>query len=173
MIPSGVTSFGNSVFQECYSLSNLTIPSGITSIGNSEFSMCYSLAKITIPSGITSIGNTAFGNCYSLASLTIPSNVTSIYSSTFQSCRSITKYDFSQHTSVPTLSNTNAFSQINGICKIIVPDSLYDSWITATNWSTYADYIYRASGKEDSIVTDANGNILQDSNGNNIEFTEV
>lgn len=56
-----------------------------------------------------------------------------------------TLYDFSQHTSVPTLSNTNAFKGINGICKIIVPDSLYDSWITATNWSTYADYIYKVS----------------------------
>ena len=144
-IPSGVTSFGNSEFNMCYSLSKITIPSGITSIGNTAFGNCYSLAKITIPSGITSIGNSAFTNCYSLASLTIPSNVTSIYSSTFQSCRSITKYDFSQHTSVPTLSNTNAFTGINGICKIIVPDSLYDSWIAATNWSTYADYIYKVS----------------------------
>jgi hypothetical protein len=26
-----------------------------------------------------------------------------------------------------------------------VPDSLYDEWIAATNWSTFADYIYKAS----------------------------
>ncbi len=38
-----------------------------------------------------------------------------------------------------------AFDTIGGICKIVVPDSLYDSWITATNWSTYADYIYKVS----------------------------
>ena len=38
-----------------------------------------------------------------------------------------------------------AFNKINTICKIVVPDNLYDQWIAATNWSTYADYIYKAS----------------------------
>ena len=29
--------------------------------------------------------------------------------------------------------------------KIIVPDELYDTWIVATNWSTYANKIVKAS----------------------------
>ena len=55
------------------------------------------------------------------------------------------KLDFSQCSAVPTLSNTSAFSGITKIAKIIVPDSLYDEWIAAANWSTYANYIYKAS----------------------------
>lgn len=94
---------------------------------------------------VTSIGQFAFCYCNSLTSITIPNGVTNIGSSAFRYCDSITKYDFSQHTSVTTLSNTDAFESINKICKIIVPDSLYDSWIAATNWSTYADYIYKVS----------------------------
>ena len=144
-IPSSVTSIGSNTFSYCYSLTDVTIPSSVTSIGIQAFSSCYSLADVTIPSSVTSIGSSAFSGCYSLTNITIPSSVTSIGSSAFRNCYSITKYDFSQHTSVPTLSNTSAFTNINGICKIIVPDSLYDSWITATNWSTYADYIYKVS----------------------------
>ena len=63
----------------------------------------------------------------------------------FNYCYALIKCDFSQATAVPTLSNTSAFHAINKICKIVVPDNLYDQWIAATNWSTYADYIYKAS----------------------------
>ena len=146
-IPNSVTIIGSTVFSSCYSLTNITLPNSVTSIGNSAFSSCYSLSNITIPSSVTmGIGSSVFSSCYSLTNIIIPSSVTSIAGDdVFYNCYSITKYDFSQHTSVPTLSNTNAFNGINGICKIIVPDSLYDSWIAATNWSTYADYIYKVS----------------------------
>ena len=54
-------------------------------------------------------------------------------------------YDFSALTTVPSLSATNAFTNIPSDCKIIVPDALYDTWISATNWSTYASYIIKKS----------------------------
>jgi hypothetical protein len=75
-----------------------------------------------IPEGVTSISTYAFGNCWGMA-----------------------YYDFRTSKSVPTLSNTNAFSGIPSDCKIVVPDSLYDTWVAATNWSTYANNIIKAS----------------------------
>ena len=33
------------------------------------------------------------------------------------------------------------FGNINADCKIYVPASLYDTWVAATNWSTWASYI--------------------------------
>lgn len=145
VIPSSVTSIGTYAFYLCYSLTDITIPSSVRTIDKQAVYSCCSLTNITIPSSVTSIGIAAFYACCSLTNITIPNSVTSIGNQAFQICYSITKYDFSQHTSVPTLSNTNAFSDINRICKIIVPDNLYDSWIAATNWSTYADYIYKVS----------------------------
>ena len=71
--------------------------------------------------------------------------MTSIGSSAFSYCYSIVKYDFRNAISVPTLSNTDAFDSINDICVFIIPDTLYDEWISATNWSTYVDYMYKAS----------------------------
>ena len=50
-------------------------------------------------------------------------------------------YDFTRHTAVPTLSNTNAFNNISADCEIRVPAALADEWKAATNWSTYASYI--------------------------------
>ena len=140
-IPNSVTSIGNSAFYGCSSLSLITIPNSVTSIGTAAFNGCYSLSPITIPNSVTSILQQAFSRCFSLSSITIPNSVTSIGASVFYTCSSVAFYDFSNHTSVPTLSNTNAFKNIAVDCQIRVPASLVDTWKAATNWSTYADHI--------------------------------
>ena len=141
VIPSGVTSIGNTAFQNCYSLTSIVIPSSVTSIGNTAFQNCKALKSITIPSGVTSISDSAFSLCSVLKSVTIPSGVTSIGKYAFRSCYLIRQYDFSTFTKVPTLANTNSFSEINENCIIKVPNALFESWKTATNWATYADYM--------------------------------
>jgi hypothetical protein len=140
-IPDSVTSIGFAAFESCYSLASITIPNSVTSISAQTFYNCYSLASITIPDGVTSIGNHAFNSCYSLASITIPNGVTSIGDYVFNYCYSVAFYDFTDYTSVPTLANTNAFTNISVDCQIRVPASLVDEWKAATNWSTYASHI--------------------------------
>ena len=140
-IPSGVTSIGDYAFCSCYSIPSITIPSGVTSIDGSAFYDCRSLTSITIPSGVTIINDSTFSGCSSLTSITIPSGVTSIGGSVFYNCDRIKVYDFTNHTSVPTLSNTNAFGNIPSSSVIKVPASLVDAWKSATNWSTYASHI--------------------------------
>lgn len=77
--------------------------------------------------------------------MSIPSGVTYISDYAFSYCTYMLYYDFRNHESVPTLKNTNAFSSIPSDCKIVVPDALYDEWIAATNWSTYAANIVKSS----------------------------
>ena len=145
VIPNGVTSIGNNAFYNCYSLSSIVIPNGVTSIGDNAFQSCYSLSSIVIPESVTSISNYAFYNCYSLSSIVIPESVTSISNYAFQNCYGMAFYDFSQCTSVPTLGGTYAFYNIPSDCKIVVPDNLYDTWAAATNWSTHASKMVKAS----------------------------
>ena len=134
-------------FRNCYGLKSVTIPNGIEDIGI-PFVYCYNLISVAIPSSVNSVGSNAFQYCYGLKSVTILGELSSISNTAFDGCNSVRKYDFSQCTSVPTL-NANVFRRINALCKIYVPDALYDDWIVATNWVTYADYIYKASEMED------------------------
>ena len=53
----GVTSIGNTEFQNCYSLTAINVPDGVTSIGNLAFQYCCSLTAINVPDGVTSIGS--------------------------------------------------------------------------------------------------------------------
>ena len=144
-IGSSVTSISNYAFHYCSSLASVVIPNSVTSIGTYAFRVCSSLTSVVIPSKVTSIGTSTFYQCYSLASIIIPSGVTKIDGAAFHSCYGMALYDFSACSSVPTLSYTSAFKGIPSDCKIVVPDSLYDTWKAATNWSTYASRIVKAS----------------------------
>jgi hypothetical protein len=142
VIPDSVTSIGNGAFFYCSSLASVVIPDSITRISDQAFSGCYSLANIVIPDSVTSIGSGTFDVCYSLASVVIPSSVTSIGNYAFSGCYGITFCDFRTAKSVPTLGGPSVFNHLD--CKIVVPDSLYDTWIAATNW-TYVYNIVKAS----------------------------
>lgn len=50
----------------------------VTSIGDSAFEDCSSLMDITIPDGITSVGKNVFAHCSSLTAISIPKNVKEI-----------------------------------------------------------------------------------------------
>ena len=56
VIESGVTTIGDSAFEDCSSLTSITIPEGVTAIGDFAFADCSSLSSITIPEGVTTIG---------------------------------------------------------------------------------------------------------------------
>ena len=110
-------------------------------LGGQACSQCFSLREVNVPEDTTSIASHTFGNCYSLQSLKFPSGVTSIEGYAFVKCNSMVYYDFADCTAVPTLSATTAFNDIPADCEIRVPAALYDEWIAATNWATYASQI--------------------------------
>ena len=94
-IPDSVTSIGAYAFQSCSNLTSITIPDSVTSIGASAFNSCSGLTSITIPDSVTSIGNFAFSYCISLTSITIPDSVTSIGSYAFYNCKNLTTISLS------------------------------------------------------------------------------
>ena len=114
-IPNGVTSIGNYAFSDCHNLSSITISDGVTSIGMSTFQNCYSLSSITLPDNVTSIGNSAFRSCYSLSSIIIPDNVTSIGSYAFQNCYNLSSITISD--GVTSIGST-VFSKCYGVAHL-------------------------------------------------------
>ena len=138
-IPNSVTGIGNNVFSHCYALQSIYIPNSVTGIGEGAFYNCYALQSISISNSVTGIGYGTFYNCHALQSISIPNSVTSIGYDAFSHCYAF-EYDFSQCSQVPTISS-NIFYGIFSSTKILVPSSLYDTWVAATNWTTYANYI--------------------------------
>jgi hypothetical protein len=110
------------------------------------FQNCQGLKEVIMPltttaTSLSQNGGSTFSGRSTLKKLYIPNSITSISSYIFSSCVSLIEYDFSDHTTVPTLSSTNAFNNINKIAKIKVPAALEAEWKATTNWSTYANYI--------------------------------
>ena len=119
-VGSGVTRISDSAFQNCTSLSNITIPSSVTSIGDSAFRNCTSLSNITIPSSTTSIDSSAFQNCYSLSNITIPSSVTSISNGAFNNCTSLSNITIPSNA---TIIGGSAFNNCTSLSNITIPSS--------------------------------------------------
>ena len=84
-----VTNIGEGAFQECYSLTSVSIPQSITIIGNKAFANCVRLKSLILPNGITAMGDYAFHECTGLSYITLLGETPpSISSLTFNNCNS-------------------------------------------------------------------------------------
>ena len=92
-IPSGVTSIGNSAFKDCDGLktvtingTNLELEGSTVNASDGVFYGCGSLETVNMNSGVKIIGNEAFEECVNLKTLKICDSVEEIESSAFNGC---------------------------------------------------------------------------------------
>ena len=125
-IPNSVASIGVSAFAWCRSLTNITIPDSVTSIGKAAFEGCTSLTSITIPNSVTSIGGSAFYNCTSLTSITIPNSVTSIEVYAFENCTSLKSavIEANGKKLFETTIGDRAFSGCTNLTSVTIPGNV-------------------------------------------------
>ena len=130
-ICSGITSIGRRVFENCTSLTSITIPNSVTRIDSRAFSDCTSLTSITIPDSVTRIGEFTFSGCESLKSITIPDGIEWICQHTFARCTSLTSVIIPDSV---TSIDTSAFSDCTSLKSITIPDS-----VTSIDSSAFKD----------------------------------
>lgn len=117
----------------------VSLPPKITFANNTaKYSYCYKLEHIIDfyerIGKFTNLNNIMFHSCGRLKTPLKFDNVTSIAINCFAQCVAIPEIDFSGQTTVPTLAAVTAFT--NCKAKFLIPDALYDTWVTATNWAT-------------------------------------
>ena len=116
-----VTGIGNRAFQNCTSLTSVTIPSGVTYIDECAFQGCSSLTDIALPDSLTIIGGFAFNNCAMLTSITIPNGVTRIEWETFYGCSALTDLVLPD---TVTYIGRNAFFNCPSLKTVTIPASV-------------------------------------------------
>ena len=122
IVKPGVTSIGDSAFDNCVNLTNVSIPETVSSIGDRAFVLC-SMTDISIPETVESIGDAAFLACYSLKSILIPANVTSIGSYSFSQCTNLT--DVMIRGNVQSIGN-QAFSGCENLKSVTILGDVKD-----------------------------------------------
>ena len=141
VIPDGVKKIGAHLFAYHYVLKKVTIPESVERLDGNAFSWT-ALTELDLPIGCKFLNDYALYACNETGLKRIRlGDTVEIKGYVFTYNRNCLLYDFSRNTAVPILTNTNSFNGINANAKILVPAALYYDWITATNWSEYADYI--------------------------------
>jgi len=154
VIPSSVTSIGDNAFYYCSGLTAVTIPSSVTSIGNGAFYGCSGLTTVAIPSSVTSIGIRAFSDCSGLTTVTIPTSVTSIGDYAFAGCSGLTLITTSRITPL-VLSSSNVFQNVDKtICTLNVPVGTKSAYQAANQWKDFTNIVEKNLTGIDPIISD-------------------
>ena len=140
-IDFGYTSTSPNAFDGCPRLTHLfirTFPSGTNIIYYPRLFSCDPAAPVGTN---TSLGAQAFTTYLPSNRVLVFPRKNSISASSINAAF-FDVLDFTYYTSIPSL-DASAITNItvSPRLRILVPVSLYSSWITATNWSTYASYI--------------------------------
>jgi hypothetical protein len=162
-LPKGMTIPGFMV-ERCYSLRYLVIPSGGA---RSELTYlaayCSTIQGVSVPKGFI-IGEWSFTAAYSVKYIQFRQNSLKAFTLTqnravgYLDLSSVTDVaanaisgeglliaDFRKAQQVPTLANANGFSSLNTDMRFVVPDALYDKWVSTDHWSTHESRIIKAS----------------------------
>ena len=142
VIGDGITTIGNSAFENFINLETITLNDDIQSVGNNSFSNCYGLKmeKLDLPYSLTSIGNSAFFGC-NISIIYVPDTVTHIGTNAFAFSENLEElrvsadnnyyssfdgnlYDANQTTLIQYLENDTEFT---------IPDSV----TTIGEWAFY------------------------------------
>jgi len=114
---TGLTSIYSEAFEDCSSLTTITIPNNVKSLDKQAFSRCSSLINIGFTSSLESIGTEAFWNCTALTTFAVPNGVKTIASTAFSGCTNLTSITIPA--SVNTIGGT-PFSGCSSLTSIIV-----------------------------------------------------
>lgn len=118
--PYTVTKIATWAFNECNTLTEVTLPHTVDEIGYQAFFKCSNLTNVTIPEGVKKIGQAAFYGCSQLTSITIPSTITNMD----------TAFSGNSALSHVTLTNgiskisSNAFERCTGLTEVEIPASV-------------------------------------------------
>lgn len=89
-IKTGTTKVADCAFENCHSLTGVTIPNSMKKLSYGMFYFCNNLTSVVLANGVTEIGDFAFGLCTNLKNINIPTSVKTIGQGAFYRCEGLT-----------------------------------------------------------------------------------
>ena len=118
---TGASEIGNSAFEGCKNLTEITLGDTVKTVGDGAFKDCRQLSSVTLSDEITSMGQHVFQNCTALTEIALPNNLTAVNSLTFEDCSSLKNVSFGGGMSA---INSYAFTNCNALESISIPKQI-------------------------------------------------
>ena len=163
---------GGSAFYYCRGLTTASFPQA-SYIGGSAFTYCTNLTTANFPQA-SSIGVSAFYNCSKLTTVIFSKTSTTqgtIYTYAFRSCYHLTSLYLLASTlyRLSVSSTTFMFTPISNYTtstggvygSIFVRQSLYDAYISSTNWSYYSSRFVGLTDEQVEYVMEHGTHIME------------
>lgn len=150
VVPYGCILNSTAVFGNCYAKKIHMSRDIINTLSlSSTFANAVNISDITIPATIRFLdalyGQSIFSSCYNLKRVKFEGDSVALGAQCFLNCSQLRVIDLRHTTAAATLT-TSAFSGcITSELKIVVPDSLVDTYKKATNWVSYPNSIIGAT----------------------------
>ncbi|MCQ2973612.1 MAG: leucine-rich repeat protein [Bacteroidales bacterium] len=137
-IPNSLTYISLGTFQGCHKLNSINIPEKLDSIANNAFTDCHALKELVFSDSVRIIGQYAFSNCTSLTLIHFPKKIEKLDIESFSGCLIIEKIIVES----PNLAlEDNVFKDCPSNMIIYVPNTNYQTYISAKDWSSYKNII--------------------------------
>lgn len=126
-------------FSPANKIYNFNISDNVVTI-NGQGLRNLAVSEFEIGRNVKTIALGVFADCTFLRKAKFLGDVTSLDSAVFTNCYSLEEIDFTNCTTVPTLSTSSSIPD-NDFLVIKVPASLEAEWKASTNWASFADRI--------------------------------
>ena len=124
VIPEGVVSIGEGVFDGRIDITRVVIPDGVESIEGEAFQGCTALESVVFPEkGLDHIGEYAFSGCEALKKVVIPDGVRWLGTAAFCACKSLERVVIADSV---TSMGWYAFAECKLLTEIVIPPNVKD-----------------------------------------------
>jgi|GEM_PF-6483869 len=119
-VKEGCRYIGAGAFEDCTSLTTITIPETVIKLGVVSFTNT-GLSTVNLPSNLKSIGQKSFEECHNLTSIVIPDTVVELGSQTFNECENLTNVQIGKGL---TQLDSALFSRCVSLANLSIPKNI-------------------------------------------------
>ena len=151
---SKLETIGKNAFKGCSSLEffcsddSYYLPDSITTIGDTAFDGCRKLTQISMNDTVTSLGTGAFQNCTGISEVTLSSGLSKIPENAFSSCISLVRINFGNNNiAVNTEIASRAFANCSRLGSVELPEQINKVCENAFEGCTSLKRVYVKNGR--------------------------